>query len=403
MTSPAAADPVAARSPRAEALAAIAGYEIIDAPPDDPGVGNLNALCELAASLAGVPTAVVNLIDDEFQHQVAAFGTDPTPCRADESMCQTTLAEGHDVVLEDASADPRFADSPWVNGKLGHIRSYCSTILRTPDGYPIGTLCVFDSSPRALRRQQVRALQILARHVVDVLELRTLTRQLGHSRDELAQSQNRLAGFAGQISHDLKAPITAIIGFTELLQDLDTVEQDPNAAAYVGRCASAARRMLAMVEDLLAYARVGGSLSQRRNALDRLLPEVLDDLGTATAGAEITWSGPDVRADTAQLRALVQNLVGNALAYRSERPCVVRVVTRTDGDTTVLQVIDNGSGIPAESRAEVVRPLVRLRKDVNGSGLGLAVCTRIVRAHGGSLEIGDTAGGGTTVTVRLPA
>ncbi len=403
MTSSAAPDRAAALPTRAEALAAIAGYEIINAPPGDPGLADLNALCELAATLAGVPTAAVNLIDDEYQHQVASYGSEPTTCRADEAICQTTLAEGHDVVLADASADPRFAESPWVTGRLAGIRGYCSTILRTPAGHPIGTLCVYDERPRTLSSQQVRALHILARHVVDVLELRMLTRQLAHSRDEIAQSQNRLAGFAGQISHDLKAPITAIIGFTELLQDLDTVEQDGAAAAYVGRCTSAARRMLAMVEDLLAFARVGGSLTLRRHALDTLLPAVLDDLGAAGADAEVSWSGPDVLADGAQLRALVQNLVGNCLIYRSERPCVVRVDTETDGQTTVLRVIDNGSGIPAESRADVLRPLVRLRKDVPGSGLGLAVCIRIVRAHGGTLEIGDTPGGGTTVTVRLPA
>jgi signal transduction histidine kinase len=389
-----------------DALAAVAAYAVIDAAPEDPILADLKSLCELATTVSGLPAAVVNLFDARFQHQIAACGVDPTPCRRDDSMCQTTLAAGRDVVVLDASTDPRFADSPWVDGRLGNIRTYCSTILRTPAQHEIGTLCVFADSVQPISEQQVRGLQILARQVVDVLELRLRTRQLEQSHQELAESQDRLAAFAGQISHDLKAPVTAIIGFAELLQDLDVIREDPTATAYVGRCFSAGRRMLAMIEDLLAFARVGGSLARRRIALDSMLPEVLDDLGPAVAGADISWAGPPVLADAAQLRALLQNLVGNAVTYRGESragdSCVVRVRTAENGEHTVLQVIDNGPGIPPESREDVIRPLVRLRKDVPGAGLGLAVCTRIVAAHGGSLEIGETPGGGTTVTVRLP-
>lgn len=393
----------AAATAEHERLAALAAYDVIGVDADDPVIADLTAVCELAATLVGVPTAVVNLLDDHLQHQVAAYGTDPTPCRRDESMCQTTLADGNDLYVPDASGDPRLSHSPWVDGRISNIRLYCSTILRSPAGYAIGTLCVFDASPREVSEDQIRALRLLAGQVVDVLELRLRGRQLERSYLELTRSQDRLASFAGQISHDLKAPITAILGFTELLSDLDTIVEDPSAAAYVGRCASAAGRMLAMIDDLLAFARVGGTLNPHRIALDTVMPEVLDDLGTATAGATVTWSGPDILADTVQLRALLQNLLSNSLTYRGEAVCTVQVISEHVAESIVLRVIDNGSGVPAGSRDEVVRPLVRLRKDVAGVGLGLAVCMRIVTAHGGSLRLSDTPGGGTTATVVLPA
>lgn len=386
-----------------ERLSALAAYDVIDLPSTDPVVADLNAVCELAAILIGTPTAVVNVVDDRTQHQVATYGTAPTACARDESMCQTVLAGDVDLFLPDASIDPRFVSSPWVDGRFEQIRCYHSTILRTPSGHAVGTLCVFDEQPREIGEHQRDALRLLAHQVVSILELRLRSRQLERSNDELSRSQERLASFAGQISHDLKAPITAILGFAELLDDLELVADDPTATAYVGRCTSAARRMLAMIDDLLAFARVGGTLNARSIALDTIMPEVLDDLGAATIGADVSWSGPDVIADSAQLRALLQNLLGNALAYRSDAPCEVRVITERVTQGTMLRVIDNGSGIPVESREEVVRPLVRLRRDITGAGLGLAVCSRIVHAHGGTLRLGDTPGGGTTVTVVLPA
>jgi signal transduction histidine kinase len=382
--------------------AAVAAYDVIDVVRDDPVIKDLDGLCEAAADMVEARCAVVNLLDDRFQHQVAAYGLDPTPCRLDESMCQTTLADGRDLYLRDASTDVRFADSPFVTGRLGAIRFYCSTILRTPTGQVVGTLCVFDEQPRDVSDRQRRALRLLADQVVDVLELRLRTRQLERATAELTRSQDRLASFAGQVSHDLKAPITAIIGFTELLEDMDAIAQDPTAVAYIGRCSSAAKRMLAMIDDLLAFARIGGSLVPVSNEVVPVVAQVVADLGALAADAEVRASGPDVVADRAQFRALLQNLIGNAVRYRDDRPCVVTVTSDRLGPDTVISVADNGSGIPAERRAEVVRPLVRLRKDVPGAGLGLAVCTRIAAAHGGSLRLDEAPGGGTVAIVTFP-
>lgn len=386
-----------------ERLAAIAAYDVIGIDADDPVIADLTALCETAATVIGVPTAVVNLIDDRLQHQVAAFGVNPAPCRRDESMCQTTLARGRDICLRDASADPRFAGSPWVDGRRSSIRFYCSTILRSPAGLALGTLCVFDERPHEPSDQQRRAVRLLAGQVVDVLELRLRGKQLESANAELSRSAERLAAFAGQVSHDLKAPITAILGFTELLTDIDAIADDPTASAYLGRCSSAARRMFAMIEDLLAFARVGGSLTPVPNALERLVEAVVADLGPAAEGASVTTHGPDVVADASQLRALMQNLVGNAVLYRGEAPCVVDVSSEQVGENVIVRVADNGSGIPAGSREDVLRPLVRLRKELPGAGLGLAVSARIAAAHGGSLRLEEAPGGGTVAVVTLPA
>lgn len=383
-------------------LTALAAYDVIGADLDDPVVADLQALCETAATVAGAPTAVVTLIDDRIQHQVAAFGVSPTACQRDESLCQTTLAGGQDVYLPDASTDPHYASSPWVDGRLSRIRFYCSAILRSPAGHAIGTLCVFDEQPREITEQQRRIVSLLARQVIDVLELRLRSRELQRANHELARSADQLASFAGQVSHDLKTPITAIIGFTELLSDMDEIAADPTLRAYVGRCSSAAKRMLAMIDDLLAFARVGGSLRRVPNPIEPLVAEVVADLGPVAHDATVTATGADIVADRSQLRALLQNLIGNAVLYRGASAPVVEVISEQEGDQAILRVIDNGSGIPAESREDVLRPLVRLRKELPGAGLGLAVCVRIVAAHGGTIRLDDAPGGGTVAIVTLP-
>ena len=119
-------------------------------------------------------------------------------------------------------------------------------------------------------------------------------------------------------------------------------------------------------------------------------------------GSDVSWSGVDVIADPVQLRALLRVLVDNAVTYAGD-DAVIRVTSTALGDGVALTVSDDGPGIPAASRADVLQPLVRLRKDVPGAGLGLATAVRIAAAHHGTLRIDETPGGGTTVTVELPA
>lgn len=342
---------------------AVAAAAFLIAPAADP---RLTDVCGLAVGLTGAQGAVITVADGGRNEQLAVFGTGPTAPGG---------APADDLCVE----------------------------LRTPTGDTVGSLCLVDETTREVSPDQRNALAALARLAVCVLELGGRTRELERAETEASQSQDRLAAFAGQLSHDLKAPITAILGFGELLDEMDVIAHDPTAAAYVARCTSAARRMLATIDDLLAFARVGATLQLRPIAPEEVMPAVLADLGAAAVGAKVSWSGPAVVADATQLRALVHNLMRNSLSYRGERACEVRVVTHARPEGIALQVIDNGPGIPADSRDAVLRPLTRLRKDIPGAGLGLAVCVRVMAAHGGSLVLSDTPGGGTTVTAQFPA
>jgi signal transduction histidine kinase len=390
----------------------LAGYAIDGA----TGEPDLQALAEIATHVSGAPYAVVNLIDAHFQHQVAAVGISPSVCAREDSMCAVTMVSPEPVVVDDAREDPRFAANPWVTGQLGRVRFYASSQLRTPSGAVFGTLCAFDERPHRLDTRQRRSLDLLAHQVVDVLELRrstrllaTAVRDLTAARAELLRSNGELAGFAGRVSHDLRNPLAGLGGFLELLAENPAVAGDRTAAHQVHRARAAAGRMHALVEELLEYARLGGSLGWSAVDLRRLLDDLVDDQSASGLldGVDLDVGPlPTVRGDTTQLRALLQNVIVNAVRFaRPDRRPVVRVRARRCPDHWRVEIADNGRGIPVDRRAEAFELLAQVHPHgtvTGGSGIGLATCRRIVGAHGGSIGIGDGVDGGIAVWFTLP-
>lgn len=375
---------------------AIADYEVLGTP-----IADLDGLVWLAATLCGVPRAAINIIDDRWQHQVAAVGVEAAICTREDSMCNGVFENREQVVVADARRDERFAANPFVTGEIGLVRFYASSPLITPAGMPIGTLCVFDEEPRELDEVRRAGLALLAHQVVDVLELRRVGRALQRSNEELQS-------FAGQIGHDLRNPLTAVAGFIELAEGSPEVEAAPEVQAWLARAFGVTRRMHTMISELLEYASSGAEPQREDLDLPAIVDAVREDLTAAIAesGAEVTSevAVPAV-GDPVLVRVLLQNLVANAVKFsraRSARPRIdIRAETTADG--VRLTVDDDGPGIPADERTRVFALMSRGREtDAPGLGIGLATCRRIVEAHGGRIGIDDSPLGGARVWVSLP-
>lgn len=367
---------------------------------------DLVALVELAALVCDVPMATINLITTSSQHQVATVGFDASVCRREDSMCATTISLDAPVIVPDASQDDRFRDNPFVTGVIGDVRFYASHQLHTPDGVVIGTLCVFDETPRELTAEQTHALASLAERVVDVLELGLTSRRLVSANERLEASNERLAAFAGQVSHDLKNPLTAVSMSLEMARD----EVEDGAAEDVlltllERASRGSERMQVMINDLLAFARGGTPPEIGQVDLDVLVGEVLEDL-VPVLGSTIVEAHdlPTVPGDPVQLRAVIQNLVANAVKFSREgEEGRVAVTAQREGAQWRIEVVDNGRGIPDDQQELVLEPFARIDKTVPGTGIGLATCKRIVEAHGGRIGITTPPGGGAAVWFLLPA
>ena len=159
--------PVRPSDREADRLEALQAYDILDTPPEEA----FDRITDLAAHLFDAPVAVINFIDDDRQWFKSCTGLDRTEVGLDVSFCARTVRQGDVMVVEDATADPRFVDDPMVVGEPG-MRFYAGAPLVTPDGYGLGTICVFDTEPQSPSDATVRQLSSLADMVVDELELR---------------------------------------------------------------------------------------------------------------------------------------------------------------------------------------------------------------------------------------
>jgi signal transduction histidine kinase len=377
---------------------AIAEYEIVGGAPEP----HLDNLVELAAAICGVPTAVINIIDDTHQHQVASIGFEAAACLREDSMCAVVLHEVRHVWVTDARLDERFALNPFVTGEVGNVVFYASSPVVTPAGVPIGTLCVFDEEAGELTDQQSRALDVLAHQVVDVLELRRVAQ-------ELERSNEALAHFASQVSHDLRNPLTALSGFLELAEDDPGLPAAELAAESVARARGVTARMTDMVIDLLNYARAEGA-QPRRIPVDiaELVHAVVEDLDAAIekTGATVSVDADaQVTGDPTLLRALIQNLIANSIKFTNAAGIAPRVEVRAEHltDAWRITVDDNGPGVVPADRERVFELMERgVPPETPGLGIGLSTCRRIAETHGGRIGIDDSPIGGARVWVELP-
>ena len=374
---------------------------------DRQAQGALDNLVRVAASLCGVPYGVVNIITSEQQLQIAASGTSAGICSREDSMCASVFLDPGTTVVRDASLDPRFAANPFVTGEIADVRFYASVPLRTSKGLVLGSLCVFSDQAELPTPEQIDLVEVLAQQVVELLELQHRTLQLDHALVELRRSNAMLSEFAGRVSHDLRAPLTTILGYVELAEDDPGMAPDHPAAEYLGLIGTGGRRMLGTLEDVLNYARADGELHLERVSLLAVTAEAAQDLGVDLGlGSGFLCEDAELTADRLQLRTLIQNLLANSLNYREPgRGLEVAITATTCPGGVTVHVADNGKGIGPADRGRAVEPLVRLHRpgDGPGTGLGLATCQRIAQSHGGELSISETPGGGATVSVLFPA
>ncbi len=229
--------------------------------------------------------------------------------------------------------------------------------------------------------------------------------ELEQRNAELERSNHELEQFASIVSHDLKSPLQVVRGFVELLGDSNV--QSGDAQTYVAAALRGAARMDRLIDDLLAYSRAGQRPAEFVPVdLDVIAEEVLADSAAliSETGAVVSVGPlPTVPGDSTQLRQLLQNLVTNAIKFRrTDVAPEVSVKADDDGDHWTMSVSDNGIGIEPEHRDEIFAMFTRLHHgDRPGSGIGLAICARVVANHGGAIWADGADGGGSCLRFTL--
>ncbi|HUG26487.1 hybrid sensor histidine kinase/response regulator [Piscinibacter sp.] len=375
----------------------------------------LDAIARLARSHCGCAVAAVTLLDSERQCFVAAVGLTLRELPRRDAFCAHTILASGVMVVPDASADPRFAGNPLVTGEPAW-RFYAGAPL-TVAGHRVGTVCCFDHAPRSFPEAAARNLEDLA-HLAGLLIERAGS---SHAESSLhAMRANELANvakseFLSRMSHEMRTPLNAVIGFSQLLLKRAGEPVAAEVRDYAEHVLRAGEHLLALTNDVLDLQHVEEGRIELETAdvpLDGVVAHTAALLGSAAQERGVRFdnrvpAGIAVRADERRLRQVLVNVASNAVKYN--RPAgIVRwsVDTEPASGRVRLNVEDTGSGLKPAQLERLFQPFERLGKEtssIEGTGLGLIIARSLVLAMGGSLQVVSRAGEGTRVAIELPA
>ena len=242
----------------------------------------------------------------------------------------------------------------------------------------------------------------------DVTERQRAAQALADKARELARSNTELEQFAYVASHDLQEPLRMVSSYTQLLARRYKGKLGSDAEEFINYAVDGATRMQRLIQDLLAYSRVG---TKGREFVptdcEVLLDRVLGDLRVTIeeSGAVVTHDLlPIVRADEIQIGQLLQNLIGNAIKFCKQEPPLVHVSGKRNGKAWIFSIQDNGIGIDPQyaERIFVIFQRLHKREEYQGTGIGLAVCKKIVERHGGRIWVESEPDKGATFYFTIP-
>jgi signal transduction histidine kinase len=310
------------------------------------------------------------------------------------------------VWIEDVGAIDDFPRAPAA--RKGRLRAGFAVPIRV-DEVTFGVMEAFSQEFEQRDEVLLQVLNAVASQIGQFFERRRAEERLRQMTADLERSNTELQQFAYMASHDLSEPLRMVISYLQLLDDRHGKRLAPEAREFIGFAVDGAQRMQALMNDLLAYARVG----TRGRTFERVETERVFNSALANLKVAIEESGaviereplPTVHADALQLAQVFQNLIGNSLKFRGKTPLRVHIGARRNDGEWVFHVRDNGIGIEPKNFERIFDLFQRLhtRQEYPGTGMGLAICKKIIERHGGRIWVESTAGSGATFFFTLPA
>lgn len=382
---------------------AVNKYQLLDTLPEE----SYDNITSLMAYICDVPVSLITLLDKDRNFLKSHHGIPFNESPREISFCGHAInSESPITIIENTLEDERFYDNPLV--KDFDIAFYAGVPLIDPEGYKLGTLCIYDTKARSLSQEQINALLGMAKQVVSLFEEKYQNIKLQQLHENLEERNKNLEKFAGIVSHDLKSPLAQIIALTELLEDdlKDGLSQETQQ--YLEYIKSSSGSLKNYIDGILKFYKTDNILKHSTELLD--FSSILREISTMFINEQnivINFSQDPYFIDVnkAALTQLFVNLISNAIKYNDKPNPTVTITLEEDDDFYTFGVSDNGPGIPSKY-LESIFDLFTTVKNVDkngdaGTGIGLATVKKVVSSLGGEISVTSKIGVGSDFSFTI--
>jgi PAS domain S-box-containing protein len=377
----------------------------------------LTEIVDAAIAISGADFGNIQLLDpDTHDLKIVAYRGYPdwwldfwSTVSKGKGTCGTALERGERVIVEDVEQSPIFIGTPALDIQLkADIRGIQSTPLVSRSGKTLGMFSTQYKTPHRPDDRTLRLLDLLARQAADIIESKAADDELKRRTAELEASNKELEAFSYSVSHDLRAPLRSITGFSAVLLEDYNDELDKEGKSYLKKISDSGELMGQLMDDLLKLSRVTRSdLTIEKVDLSDMAQKIISDLASDEPKRKVKVTiAPNMTAngDKNLLGLVLQNLLGNAWKYTSKtlEPRIEMGTVEYIGKQAYF-VRDNGVGFDMTYANKLFQPFQRLHKatEFAGTGIGLATVQRIIRRHGGEVWAEAKVGEGATFYFTL--
>ena len=391
-----------------ERLEALKAYQLLDTLPEKV----FDDLALLASLICEAPSALINLIDLERYWPKAQYQLEIPQGSRESAFCSHTILEKDMLEIPDLRLDDRFKDSPFVVPVDG-VRFYAGAVLSSPEGLPLGTICVLDHQPRALTEKQRQSLMALARLVVNQFEIRktnlglqNLVLKFDESTSDKDDRIKALGQFSQGLAHELNNPLAIMTGYLQVMEHKNSLKE--STEREIGRLQQVVKRVASVVEDVRRFSQTRTLPNTEMLQLNDVIEDVRLTIEARTLGhhedVKIQWpTGIEgsLQGEHVQLVHGIEHIVMNAIqAAQKMTEKWVRITCSVELKNWVIRIQDSGNGMTEADVKNIFQPFFTTKEVGQGQGLGLSVARGIFMAHGGGVQF--VQNNPTTFAIRLP-
>ena len=375
-------------------------YEVLDSEDEKA----FDELTKLASEICGTSISLISLVDTDRQWFKSKVGLDAPQTERSIAFCSHAILQDDVFEVENAMQDERFHDNPLVTG-APDIRFYAGAPLVTPDGYPLGTLCVIDREAKKLTDFQKRALKTLSNQVISQLEMRLQTRKLQRLNNDREK-------FYAVLAHDLKSPFNGILNLSRIMSEKADSMSPAQISEFSREILNSSVTLYQVMDEILQW-------SQTRLNETVISVQPVNILAAAQATLDLVKDSlrikgvsivldikedQNVLADEALLKTVIRNLVMNAIKFTPANTEVVISAENQDHEI-IIGVADHGQGIDETLKKKLFSEAVQSQAGTAGElghGLGLSLAGEFIKRQNGSISIDDTYQEGAQFLITLP-